>query len=78
MLAKLKAYNPKAYEMYHHPSWRDIPESTKIQWLKGMLPNATRAQRIKAKCLDCSGMERATIRDCNVKTCPIWPIRPYQ
>ena len=31
---------------------------------------------IKAKCLDCSNLDRVEIRDCLVYTCPLWMFRP--
>lgn len=36
-------------------------------------PNPLRA--IRAKCLDCSGGNRAHVRDCPIEECPIWAYR---
>lgn len=33
---------------------------------------------INAKCWDCSGGQRVEIRDCHIKTCGMWHVRPYQ
>ena len=30
---------------------------------------------IRAKCLDCSGGNRAEVADCLVRSCPLWPFR---
>ena len=38
----------------------------------------TRSQAIKFNCLDCSGGLTAEVRDCEIKTCPLWVFRPYQ
>lgn len=35
----------------------------------------TRKQAIRAKCLDCSGNNRAEVRRCPVIGCPLWPYR---
>ena len=40
--------------------------------------NLTRSQAIKFNCLDCSGGVVAEVRDCIIKTCPLWVFRPYQ
>ena len=38
----------------------------------------TRSQAIKFNCLDCYGGYTAEVRDCVIKTCPLWVFRPYQ
>ncbi len=40
--------------------------------------NLTARSAIKFHCLDCSGGMKADVRDCNIKTCPLYPFRPYQ
>jgi hypothetical protein len=40
--------------------------------------NLTRSQAIKFNCLDCSGGVVAEVRECIIKTCPLWVFRPYQ
>jgi hypothetical protein len=39
--------------------------------------NLTRSSAIKFHCLDCSGGYVAEVRDCHIKTCPLWCFRPY-
>ena len=38
----------------------------------------SKTERIKAKCVDCSGYQTEEVRNCNVKSCALWEIRPYQ
>lgn len=40
--------------------------------------NLTRSQAIKFNCLDCAGGVVAEVRECHIKTCPLWVFRPYQ
>lgn len=40
--------------------------------------NLTRSQAIKFNCLDCSGGIVVEVRECIIKTCPLWVFRPYQ
>lgn len=35
----------------------------------------TRAQAIRAKCLDCMCFQSVEVRNCDVDTCPLWPYR---
>ena len=35
----------------------------------------TRSQAIREKCLDCCCGQRAEIRNCEIKTCPLWRFR---
>ena len=35
----------------------------------------TRAKAIRLKCLDCCCGQRAEIRNCEIKTCPLWRFR---
>lgn len=37
----------------------------------------TAKQSIKFQCLDCSGGFSADVRNCHLKTCPLWIHRPY-
>jgi hypothetical protein len=39
---------------------------------------ASKAKAIHAQCDECSGYDRATVRSCTSKGCPLWPHRPYQ
>ena len=38
----------------------------------------SRANAIKAMCLQCVGYVRKDVTDCACKTCPLWGWRPYQ
>ena len=38
----------------------------------------SKASALKAKCLDCTNLDRKEITLCTVKSCPIWLYRPYQ
>lgn len=38
----------------------------------------SKAKAVKAKCLDCSGHNRAEVARCTVTICPLWSVRPYQ
>jgi hypothetical protein len=38
----------------------------------------SKANAVKAKCLDCCLNNREEIRFCTVETCPLWAVRPYQ
>jgi hypothetical protein len=38
----------------------------------------SKASAIKAKCLDCTCLDKKEITLCNVKSCPLWIYRPYQ
>jgi len=33
---------------------------------------------ITCKCLECSCGMRGEVRDCKLKSCALWPYRPYQ
>jgi hypothetical protein len=34
--------------------------------------------RLKLKCLDCTAFQPVEIRDCDMKSCSLWPVRPYR
>jgi hypothetical protein len=55
-----------------------IPVSAKGIVTRAMGKTGGRSNAIKAKCLDCSGWDRAEIADCLVLTCPLHPWRPFQ
>jgi hypothetical protein len=40
--------------------------------------NGSMAAAVKLKCLDCSGWVKAEVRDCVIRECPLYPVRPYQ
>lgn len=37
--------------------------------------NLTPRGAIRRKCMDCTGWNRAEVRECPVQTCPLWPFR---
>jgi hypothetical protein len=37
----------------------------------------SKAAAIKAKCLECSLLQREEVKLCTVETCPLWPYRPF-
>lgn len=41
---------------------------------------ASRAEAVKAKCIDCMGFENVAnrVRECSAVTCPLYHFRPYQ
>ena len=39
---------------------------------------ASKREAIKAKCLDCSSLVVAEVRNCTATGCPLWRYRPYQ
>ena len=43
--------------------------------LSGSLKRRTRAQAIRAKCLDCCCDYTAEVRNCELKECPLWTYR---
>lgn len=38
----------------------------------------SRQEAIKLHCLDCVGMEKSEITNCELYSCPFWSFRPYQ
>lgn len=38
----------------------------------------SKANAVKAKCLDCTCNQRDEVRNCTAVTCPLWIVRPYQ
>ena len=49
--------------------------------VKGVYSKAyqgSKANAVKAKCLDCTCDQRDEIRNCEAFTCPLWSVRPYQ
>ena len=55
-----------------------VPVSARGCLTRAMGKTGGRMNAIKAKCLDCSGWDRAEIADCLVLTCPLHPWRPFQ
>jgi len=42
------------------------------------IENGSKVSAIKMKCLECCCFVKSEVRDCEIKTCPLWSIRPYQ
>lgn len=38
----------------------------------------SKAAAIKAKCLECSNLQKAEVRDCTISGCSLWQFRPYR
>lgn len=38
----------------------------------------SKAVAVKAKCLDCTNLQRNEITNCQAEACPLWRVRPYQ
>ncbi len=55
----------------------EIPELYKKNYRKAM-SGKSKANALKAKCLDCCCWMRPEITRCTVSDCPPWLYRPYQ
>lgn len=53
-----------------------LPESIKNVFRKAY--SGSKANAIKAKCLDCTCNHREEIKNCEAFTCPLWNVRPYR
>lgn len=48
----------------------------KSRGFSGLKPKRiTRGKAIRMKCLECSGGQRAEVRLCEMRECPLWPFR---
>ena len=47
-------------------------------FLRAYAGAASKAQAIKAKCLDCSNLVVDEVRNCPATGCPLWRYRAYQ
>lgn len=78
--------NDKAKEALE--KWRQKVKSGEIEVVRldpitKALQKPTPSNCIKAKCYDCVGRNadgnwRDEVRECRVKTCPLYPVRPYK
>lgn len=57
---------------------KGIPKTMQKTWLDSWDGVAPLRQVVKAKCQDCVAHQREEIRNCPVKTCPLWQYRPYR
>ena len=56
---------------------KEIPSSAQGVFRSAFTGNS-RAAAVKAFCLECNGFDRAAVRDCPVRTCPLWRFRPFR
>lgn len=54
---------------------KEIPKSQQLLFEKA---KKSKANAIKAKCLDCCCFQRVEVRNCTAVDCPLHPHRPYQ
>lgn len=52
------------------------PQSVTACYLKAY--SGSKANAVKAKCLDCTCDQRDEIKNCKAYSCPLWKVRPYQ
>lgn len=57
--------------------FRGIPDSQKRIFYDSY-QGKSKARALKAKCLDCCAFDKIEVKNCIVKTCPLWFFRPYQ
>lgn len=59
-----------------------MPQSMRGTYLKAIgatgAAKGSKAKAIHAQCDECSGYDRATVKNCTSRGCPLWPHRPYQ
>lgn len=55
---------------------RNIPEKVRGFYIKAF--QGSKAVAVRAKCLECTGNVRKEITLCEVYTCPLFEVRPYQ
>lgn len=55
-----------------------VPDSCKALFNRVFNGGKSRADAVKAKCLECSCFDRGEITECAIKTCPLFSFRPYQ
>ena len=57
--------------------FQNIPSSYHAVFKKAYA-GKSKAAGIKAKCLECCGMQRIEVQECQIETCPLNKFRPYQ
>ena len=55
----------------------EMPESCQNNYRRAM-SGKSKAAGIKAFCLECMGWDRAEVRRCETKTCPLFLYRPFR
>lgn len=38
----------------------------------------SRTSGVKAKCIECSNLQKSEVGPCTLEGCPLWPYRPYR
>ena len=65
--------NPKLASVVKH-----APNNFKKQYIEALLGELSNKQAIKVKCVECSGFSNDEVKNCTVRACPLWKVRPYQ
>jgi hypothetical protein len=68
-------YEPKQATMLQNVS-EDGPSH--LGAFKAAFSGKSRAEAMKAMCLQCVWMDVDAIRECSASECPLWALRPYQ
>lgn len=55
-----------------------VPLSMRLLFAKLFDGKNSKADALKAKCLDCCVYDIKEVTACHIKTCPLWNFRPYQ
>jgi len=58
--------------------YKNVPKSMQNLYLAVMVEKTTKTQRIKLKCLDCCCWDKEEVRQCTMKQCALWEVRPYK
>lgn len=53
-----------------------IPDTQKAVFKKAY-EGKSRTAAVKAKCLECCCFQREEVRNCTVRSCPLWMYRPF-
>jgi hypothetical protein len=53
-----------------------LPSSVKT--FEKAYSGASRTSGVKAKCLECSNLQKNEVASCTIDGCPLWPYRPYR
>jgi hypothetical protein len=55
-----------------------VPSSAQRITQKALSGKASPRDAIKAFCLECVVWDRAAIKECDIKDCPLWMYRPWR
>ena len=59
-------------------SLNGVPNNYLNQYVKSLCGELTSKPAIKIKCLECSCWQKEEVKNCTVKSCPLWQVRPYK